>query len=110
MLFEDLSLSKVPKLSKAILFYSHSRTINTDCIIRQRFGCAQTGTGKTGAFAIPIIHQLHRCWFFKESKTNMCLSNATRELAVQIGQSFDTYAKYTNLTQHVLVEYHKIHK
>jgi superfamily II DNA/RNA helicase len=35
----------------------------------------------------------------------------TRELAVQIGQSFDTYAKYTNLTQHdFLVEYHKIHK
>jgi ATP-dependent RNA helicase RhlE len=31
----------------------------------------------------------------------------TRELAVQIGQSFDTYAKYTNLTQHdFLVEYH----
>jgi ATP-dependent RNA helicase RhlE len=54
---------------------------------------------KTAAFAIPIIHQLHRIGSSKKSKVIRALVvTPTRELAVQIGQSFDTYAKYTNLT------------
>jgi ATP-dependent RNA helicase RhlE len=68
---------------------------------RDLIGCAQTGTGKTAAFAIPIIHQLHRIvGSTKKAKVIRALIvTPTRELAVQIGQSFDTYAKYTNLTQ-----------
>jgi ATP-dependent RNA helicase RhlE len=64
-------------------------------------GCAQTGTGKTAAFAIPIIHHLHRMvGSSKKTKQIRCLVvTPTRELAVQIGESFDTYGKYTNLRQ-----------
>ena len=64
-------------------------------------GCAQTGTGKTAAFAIPIIHNLHRMvGSSKKTKEIRCLVvTPTRELAVQIGESFDTYGKYTNLRQ-----------
>jgi ATP-dependent RNA helicase RhlE len=62
---------------------------------------AQTGTGKTAAFAIPIIHNLHRMvGSSKKTKEIRCLVvTPTRELAVQIGESFDTYGKYTNLRQ-----------
>jgi ATP-dependent RNA helicase RhlE len=67
---------------------------------------------KTAAFAIPIIHQLHRIvGSSKKSQANSCISSYRLELAVQIGQSFDTYGKYTNLTQlTILVVFHKTHK
>jgi superfamily II DNA/RNA helicase len=58
MLFEDLSLSKVykePYMNKATLTPPHTRTINPTSFSRKGFNsCAQTGTGKTAAFAIPI--------------------------------------------------------
>lgn len=106
MLFEDLSLSK--SIQKAV--YEHGYTTPTP--IQEQaiplilagndlIGCAQTGTGKTAAFAIPIIHQLHRIVGSskKAKQIRALVVTPTRELAVQIGQSFDTYAKYTNLTQ-----------
>jgi len=65
MLFEDLSLSK--SIQKAVfeLGYTEATPIQEQAIPivlsgRDLIGCAQTGTGKTAAFAIPIIHQLHR--------------------------------------------------
>ena len=106
MLFEDLSLSK--SIQKAVYEegYTHPTPIQEQAIPivlsgRDVIGCAQTGTGKTAAFAIPIIHQLHRIvGSSKKSKEIRALIvTPTRELAVQIGQNFDTYAKYTNLTQ-----------
>ena len=106
MLFEDLSLSK--SIQKAVyeLGYLEPTPIQQQAIpaiLDQKdvIGCAQTGTGKTAAFAIPIIHQLHRIvGSSKKSKQIRCLVvTPTRELAVQIGQNFDQYAKYTNLTQ-----------
>jgi ATP-dependent RNA helicase RhlE len=106
MLFEDLSLSK--SIQKAVyeLGYTTPTPIQQQAIPfvldgRDLVGCAQTGTGKTAAFAIPIIHQLHRIvGSSKKIKEIRCLVvTPTRELAVQIGQNFDQYAKYTNLTQ-----------
>ncbi|MEN9655832.1 MAG: hypothetical protein RL311_764 [Bacteroidota bacterium] len=106
MLFEDLSLSK--SIQKAVYEegYTHPTPIQEQAIPlvlsgRDVIGCAQTGTGKTAAFAIPIIHQLHRIvGSSKRAKEIRALIvTPTRELAVQIGQNFDTYAKYTNLTQ-----------
>ncbi|PXY39773.1 RNA helicase [Flavobacterium cheongpyeongense] len=106
MLFEDLSLSK--SIQKAVFEegYLNPTPIQEQSIPivlagRDLIGCAQTGTGKTAAFAIPIIHQLHRIVGSskKAKQIRALIVTPTRELAVQIGQSFDTYAKYTNLTQ-----------
>jgi superfamily II DNA/RNA helicase len=57
----------------------------------------------------PIIHHYTELLVLQRKQNKfIALVTPTRELAVQIGQSFDTYAKYTNLTQHtILVEYHK---
>ncbi|GGA71736.1 DEAD/DEAH box helicase [Flavobacterium palustre] len=106
MLFEDLSLSK--SIQKAVFEqgYTNPTPIQEQAIPlilagNDLIGCAQTGTGKTAAFAIPIIHQLHRIVGSskKPKQIRALVVTPTRELAVQIGQSFDTYAKYTNLTQ-----------
>lgn len=106
MLFEDLSLSK--SIQKAVFEngYTEATPIQEQAIPiviagRDLIGCAQTGTGKTAAFAIPIIHQLHRIVGSSNKKKQIraMVITPTRELAVQIGQSFETYGKYTNLTQ-----------
>ncbi len=61
-------------------------------------GIAQTGTGKTAAFAIPIIHQLTQLVDNKQKREIKALIlTPTRELAIQISESFSDYAKYTGL-------------
>jgi ATP-dependent RNA helicase RhlE len=64
-------------------------------------GCAQTGTGKTAAFAIPIIQLLHTQ---KQPKSGIkvLVLTPTRELAIQIEESFATYGKYSNI-RHAIV-------
>jgi len=64
--------------------------------------CAQTGTGKTAAFAIPILQQLFHNK--KEGRKNIrtLIVTPTRELAIQIGESFDTYGKYLPLKNTVI--------
>ena len=66
-------------------------------------GCAQTGTGKTAAFAIPILQILHaNKGFDKRRKVRSLIVTPTRELAIQIGESFDAYGRYTGLTNTVI--------
>jgi len=66
-------------------------------------GCAQTGTGKTAAFAIPILQKL-----FEENTeksklvTKSLIVTPTRELAIQIGDSFHDYGKYTGIKNTVI--------
>ncbi len=62
-------------------------------------GCAQTGTGKTAAFAIPIIQNmaLDRPRERNGRKVRALVVTPTRELAIQIGESFADYGKYTSL-------------
>jgi ATP-dependent RNA helicase RhlE len=64
--------------------------------------CAQTGTGKTAAFAIPILQELVQNK--KEGKKNIrtLIVTPTRELAIQIGESFDTYGKYLSIKNTVI--------
>lgn len=67
-------------------------------------GCAQTGTGKTAAFAIPILQHLFN---EKENKKNKrkikaLIVTPTRELALQIGESFTDYGKYTGIKNTVI--------
>ncbi len=67
-------------------------------------GCAQTGTGKTAAFAIPILQLLHAQHVERSHpKTIKCLIlTPTRELAIQIGESFTAYGKHTGLKHTVI--------
>lgn len=59
---------------------------------------AQTGTGKTAAFAIPILHLLQQRYDIKKRKEVKCLVMVpTRELAVQIAEAFVQIGKYTRL-------------
>lgn len=70
---------------------------------RDVLGCAQTGTGKTAAFALPILDRLGEEQ--PRSKPNcpqVLVLAPTRELAIQIGDSFATYGKHLPL-KHVLV-------
>lgn len=75
-------------------------------ILQQKdlFGCAQTGTGKTAAFAIPVLQLLH------EQPRNIkqrhgiraLVLTPTRELAIQIQESFEAYGKFTGLNHLVI--------
>ncbi len=62
-------------------------------------GTAQTGTGKTAAFAIPIINYLHRLVSNSKrtKRIRTLVLTPTRELAIQIAENFDNYAKYTKI-------------
>lgn len=67
-------------------------------------GVAQTGTGKTAAFAIPILQLLHKKHTFNKGKRSIkaLIITPTRELAIQIDDSFESYGKYTGLTHTVI--------
>jgi ATP-dependent RNA helicase RhlE len=67
-------------------------------------GCAQTGTGKTAAFALPILQLLYQDRMaHKEQKTIKALIlTPTRELAIQIAESFTNYGKHTGLKNLVI--------
>ena len=70
---------------------------------RDVLGCAQTGTGKTAAFALPILNRLgqHNRKAVPNRPFALILA-PTRELAVQIGESFATYGRHLRL-RHALV-------
>jgi ATP-dependent RNA helicase RhlE len=62
-------------------------------------GVAQTGTGKTAAFAVPILQLLfNKRSFERKRKIRSLVVTPTRELAIQIEESFKTYGRYTGLT------------
>lgn len=70
---------------------------------RDLLGCAQTGTGKTAAFALPILHRLiqhpHR---LEPKQARVLVLTPTRELAIQIHESFMTYGKHLRLRYSVI--------
>ena len=67
-------------------------------------GCAQTGTGKTAAFAIPILQILEGGKIYdKGPRAIKCLIlTPTRELAIQIGESFGAYGRHTGMKHTVI--------
>lgn len=88
--------------------YSNPTSIQTQAIPivlkgKDLIGCAQTGTGKTAAFAVPILQLLHSKE--KNSQKNSIRSlivTPTRELAIQIEESFQNYGRYTDLKSCVI--------
>ncbi|MDR0866786.1 MAG: DEAD/DEAH box helicase [Candidatus Symbiothrix sp.] len=70
---------------------------------RDILGLAQTGTGKTAAFAIPIIQKLHQERNINNRKgIKALILTPTRELAIQISECIDDYAKYTSIRHTVI--------
>src|SRR5690348_14836672 len=64
---------------------------------------AQTGTGKTAAFSIPILQRLaENRSFDKKRKIRSLILTPTRELAIQIGESLRAYGRHTGLTNAVI--------
>lgn len=66
---------------------------------RDLLGCAQTGTGKTAAFGLPILERLlvSCAGEDEKSKIKALVLAPTRELAIQIGEDFEAYGQYTDL-------------
>ena len=109
MTFNDLKL--YPTIQQALEEegYSNPTPIQEQAIPEILLGqdlvaCAQTGTGKTGAFAIPILNLIHRIvGSAKKAKhIRTLVVTPTRELAIQIDESFKTYGKYTNVKSLVI--------
>jgi len=69
---------------------------------RDLLGIAQTGTGKTAAFAIPIIQHLSQETNNKRREIKALILTPTRELAIQIDECFSDYAEFTTLRHTVI--------
>lgn len=71
---------------------------------RDLLGCAQTGTGKTAAFAIPILQLLHQDELYKKGPQGIkaLILTPTRELAAQIGESFGAYGRHLRIRHTVI--------
>lgn len=109
MLFEDLNL--IEPILKALKHegYTQPTPIQEQSIPlilqgKDLLGCAQTGTGKTAAFAIPILQLLYQQkQQLKEQKTiKSLILTPTRELAIQIEESFNAYGRNTGL-KHLVI-------
>ncbi len=105
--FTDLNLDK--KVLKAIAEtgYDSPTPIQEGAIPpalegKDVLGIAQTGTGKTAAFTLPMITLLGRGRARARMPRSLVLA-PTRELAAQVAENFDTYAKYTKLTKALLI-------
>jgi len=109
MTFKDLGI--IEPILKALEAdgYTHPTPIQEQSIPilldrKDLLGCAQTGTGKTAAFTIPILqhlfnskndHKGHR-------KISALIVTPTRELAIQIAESVNSYGKYTGIKNTVI--------
>ncbi len=109
MKFEDLNL--IPEILKALKDENYTeptpiQKLAIPLILDRRdvLGSAQTGTGKTGAFAIPIIQNLliDKGDAQGKRKISTLIVTPTRELAIQIGESVKAYSKYTNIESTVI--------
>ena len=69
---------------------------------RDILGCAQTGTGKTASFTLPMIDILAQGRARARMPRSVILE-PTRELAAQVAENFDTYGKYNKLTMALLI-------
>lgn len=109
MQFSDLNLSRNILQAITDKGYTQPTPIQEQSIplILQKhdlLGCAQTGTGKTAAFAIPTLHLLeeHKKNGAANKGIKALIITPTRELAIQIDESFRDYGKYTELRHTVI--------
>ena len=103
MSFDSLQLHE--RISKAVADAGYEkptpiqkRAIPTIMAKKDLIGIAQTGTGKTAAFVLPILsHLCSESSTDDDRATRLLIIAPTRELVAQINQNIRTYAKYTNL-------------
>ena len=107
MSFDDLGLS--PEVLKAIgdVGYSQPTPIQEQAIPyvlmgRDVLGCAQTGTGKTASFTVPMLDIL-ASGRAKARMPRSLIIEPTRELAAQVAESFERYGKYQRLSMALLI-------
>jgi superfamily II DNA/RNA helicase len=107
MSFEDLGLG--PEVLKAVkeCGYTEPTEIQSQAIpailmTKDIIGLAQTGTGKTASFTLPMIDALHGGRAKARMPRSLVLE-PTRELAAQVAENFDTYGKYNKLSKALLV-------
>ena len=106
--FEDFSFEAAIDKALAKQKYSTPTPIQADTIPllldgRDVLGCAQTGTGKTAAFALPILNKMAEfCPHPTAKSTRVLVLVPTRELAQQVGESFKTYGRYIDTSVSVI--------
>ncbi|MGZ8525563.1 MAG: DEAD/DEAH box helicase, partial [Chitinophagaceae bacterium] len=110
MSFNNLQL--IEPVLKALIHEGYTRPTpiqeqSIPIILQQKdlLGCAQTGTGKTAAFAIPLLQLMHQHQQqSRERYRNIkaLILTPTRELAIQIEESFKAYGRYLDL-KHLVV-------
>ena len=107
MTFNELNLSAPVLRAVAQAGYESPSPIQAAAIPpvlagRDLMGCAQTGTGKTAAFALPMLDRLTTSAPRKKGAIRALILTPTRELALQIGESFEAYGKYLTLRSTVI--------
>jgi superfamily II DNA/RNA helicase len=107
MNFEDLGLSEPVLRAIADAGYTTPTPIQEKAIPyvqmgRDVLGCAQTGTGKTAGFTLPMIDALSQ-GRAKARMPRSLILEPTRELAAQVAENFDKYGKYLKLTKALLI-------
>ena len=105
--FKSLELIEPLLRSLAEQGYQHPTPIQAKAIPvllkgNDVLGCAQTGTGKTAAFLLPILHHLSMTKRPKRPLIKALILTPTRELAAQIGDNFEVYAKYLDIDGQVI--------
>ena len=107
MTFEELNLSAPVLRAVREAGYTVPSPIQAAAIPpvlagRDLMGCAQTGTGKTAAFGLPMLDRLAAAEPKKSGAVRALILTPTRELALQIGESFAAYGKYLPLRSTVI--------
>ncbi len=107
MTFEQLEISAPILSALKKEGYTHPTPIQEKSIPivlegNDLLACAQTGTGKTAAFSIPILMQLSENKHQGRRKIRALIVTPTRELAIQIGESLDAYGSELNLKNTVI--------
>lgn len=109
MLFEQLNLIEPILRALKNEGYTQPTPIQEQAIPvllerKDLLGCAQTGTGKTLAFAAPILQLLHQDELYVKGPAGIktLILTPTRELAIQIGESFSAYGKFLRLKHTVI--------
>ncbi|NPA60096.1 MAG: DEAD/DEAH box helicase, partial [Epsilonproteobacteria bacterium] len=108
MSFEKLGIIKPLLKSIGELDYKHPTTIQKRAIPlilakSDIFATAQTGTGKTAAFALPILQKLRNITADETRNISVVILSPTRELSIQIYEDIQNYAKYMNVDSAILV-------